>query len=139
MDESEIAKQFIKKHKQLLYKKFVNIGKLSSITDLSSYFMAGSPGAGKTEWSKSFIKSFTEKEPNRTVVRIDPDEIREFLPNYIPKQADIFQGATALGVEKILDYVLRIIKISYLMEHFLIMRFLLKMLNDLSIKEEKWL
>lgn len=107
MDESEIAKQFIKKNKQLLYRKFINIGKLSSITDLSAYFMAGSPGAGKTEWSKSFIKTLIDKEPNRTIVRIDPDEIREFLPNYIPEQADIFQGATALGVEKILDYVLK--------------------------------
>ena len=68
--------------------------------------MAGSPGAGKTEWSKSFIKSYSGKEPSRRIVRIDPDELRAMLPNYEPTSADEFQSGTILAVEKVVDHVI---------------------------------
>ena len=71
----------------------------------SSYFMAGSPGAGKTEFSKGFIKQLQDKEPSRRIVRIDADEIRDILPGYNHKNAWELQSAASLGVEKILDYV----------------------------------
>ena len=56
------------------------------LTDLSKYhqdalpvsvFMAGSPGAGKTEFSKNII-SILEKNNEHKVIRIDGDDIRAF-------------------------------------------------------------
>ena len=46
-----------------------------------SVFMAGSPGAGKTELSKSLIEML-EKDSDRRVVRIDGDEVRRYFPEY---------------------------------------------------------
>lgn len=68
--------------------------------------MAGSPGAGKTEFSKSFIQEFEEKHPPRKIVRIDADDIREFIPAYTKHNSSEVQGAASLGVEKLLDCVL---------------------------------
>ncbi len=70
-----------------------------------SLFMAGSPGAGKTEFSKRLIESF-ESNIKVKIVRIDPDEIRDLLPGYNGKNSNLFQGACSVGVEKIHDYVL---------------------------------
>ncbi|MEK7553737.1 MAG: zeta toxin family protein [Patescibacteria group bacterium] len=69
-----------------------------------SIFMAGSPGAGKTELSKNLV-ALLEKD-NRRIVRIDPDEIREWLPMYIAGKAELFQSGVAVAVEKIHDHVL---------------------------------
>lgn len=107
MDIVQEARKYIKDHKKELCLKFANIDEYPSVIKPYAYFMAGSPGAGKTEWSKFFIKALVEKEPTRKIVRIDPDEIREFIPNYIPEQAHLFQSAVSLGVDKILDYVFK--------------------------------
>src|SRR5476651_463458 len=107
MDIPAEARKYIKSHSMELCLKFADISRYPPYTTPSSFFMAGSPGAGKTEWSKSFIKTLIEKEPQRKIVRIDPDEIRESIPNYIPEQAVLFQSATSLGVEKLLDYVFK--------------------------------
>lgn len=90
----------------------INIAK--KLTDTAIYapeiipistFMAGSPGAGKTEFSKSLIK-ILEGENERRVVRIDGDEIRPFIPSYTGNNSHLFQGAISLIVEKIHDIVL---------------------------------
>lgn len=70
-----------------------------------SIFMAGSPGAGKTEFSKNFIKQFTDYE--KYIVRIEPDEIRGMLPQYCAGKAHLFQTAISIAVEKIHDHVLK--------------------------------
>jgi predicted ABC-type ATPase len=62
-----------------------------------SVFMAGSPGAGKTEASQALVKQFGH------VLRIDPDEIRMRFEEYNGKNAWIFQRATTMIVEKVLD------------------------------------
>ncbi len=106
MGTSEDAKKYIKEHKRELCKKFANLEEYPSVENPSAYFMAGSPGAGKTEFSKSFIKELTEKEAKRKIVRIDADEVRDFIPFYDKTNAYRVQGAAALGVEKLLDCVL---------------------------------
>lgn len=45
-----------------------------------SVFMAGSPGAGKTEASKSLIDRLSHGHPQ--VLRIDPDELRNRFEDY---------------------------------------------------------
>lgn len=66
-----------------------------------SLFMAGSPGAGKTEVSKSLMKRF-ETVP----VRIDADAIRAWCPGYTGPNAHIFQRAANKGVNILYDYAL---------------------------------
>lgn len=69
-----------------------------------SVFMAGSPGAGKTEASIELLA--TVDGPDR-ILRIDPDELRTEFSDYDGSNAWLFQGATSLLVEKIHDLALR--------------------------------
>lgn len=100
------ARDYIKTYKKELCERFAGLKDYPSVKNPSAYFMAGSPGAGKTEFSKSFIKELIDKEPERRIVRIDADEIRDFIPFYDKTNAYRVQGAAALGVEKLLDCVL---------------------------------
>ena len=103
-DEERLANnaiEYIKTNVNLIIKRFADDSLFLSYNNPASVFMAGSPGAGKTEFSKRLIKNF------ETVVRIDPDEIRDILPDYDGKNSFIFQGAASLGVNKLHDYVLK--------------------------------
>lgn len=106
-DVSSAALKYLKENLPLLYEKFADLNKYPPILNPSAYFMAGSPGAGKTEYSKSFIKILCEKEPERKIVRIDPDEIRDIIPYYNRTNANEINSAAFLGVEKLLDFVLK--------------------------------
>lgn len=66
-----------------------------------SVFMAGSPGAGKTEASIELLARF-----GSPVIRIDPDELRSHCPAYRGQNAYLFQGAVSILVEKIHDQAL---------------------------------
>jgi len=68
-----------------------------------SVFMAGSPGAGKTEASKGLILEAGGIPP----VRIDPDELRENFEAYDGSNSWLFQAGTSILVEKIHDLVLK--------------------------------
>ncbi|MDO8481535.1 MAG: zeta toxin family protein [bacterium] len=70
-----------------------------------SIFMAGSPGAGKTEFSRRLIEKQFGAD-TKYIMRIDPDEIRETLPCYAPGKSHIFQSAVSVTVEKIHDHAL---------------------------------
>lgn len=110
MDASEIAakaKRFIKDNKRALCEHFASLEQYPSVRNPSAYFMAGSPGAGKTEYSKSFIRQLQQKFPERKIVRIDADEVRDYIPQYDRTNAEVIQGAAALGVEKLFDCVLK--------------------------------
>ena len=66
-----------------------------------SVFMAGSPGAGKTEASIELIAKI-----GTPVIRIDPDELRNECPGYCGANAYLFQSAVSVLVEKIHDEAL---------------------------------
>jgi UDP-N-acetylglucosamine kinase len=105
--ESEITRQalkYVKDHRKDLIENFASKNKYPPDERPFSIFMAGSPGAGKTEFSKSLIKSL-EQDTEIKIVRIDADEIREMLPQFNGRNADLVQPAAALGVEKLFDYV----------------------------------
>jgi predicted ABC-type ATPase len=66
-------------------------------------FMAGTPGAGKTEFSVKLLNLF-----GNNMVRIDADEIRELMRGigYNGANAEEFQHAATKGVNVLYDYVL---------------------------------
>ncbi len=108
MDEETIKKQaeeFARAHRQQIAKELTDTSVYLSDQIPSSVFMAGSPGAGKTEYSRNFIKLLEEKM-NHRVVRIDADELRERIPGYTGGNSFLFQTAVSLIVERVHDFVL---------------------------------
>ena len=103
--DSENAKEFIKKNKDLLFEKFASNKIYKPNENPISLFMAGSPGAGKTEYSKALIKIV--KSSVNPIVRIDADEIRKMIPQYNGANSDIVQSAASIGVHKLYNYVLK--------------------------------
>lgn len=63
-------------------------------------FMAGTPGAGKTEVAKN-IMAFFDVEP----CRIDADDFRKLIPGYNGANSSLVQPAAAMMVDKVLDVV----------------------------------
>ena len=98
---SDEAIAWVKAHQKAIVQKFAGNYPPTSDTPIS-IFMAGSPGAGKTEFSKSLLLLLREG-----IVRIDPDEVRNFLPHYTPGTAHLFQAAVSIAVEKVHDHVLQ--------------------------------
>ena len=99
------ALEFAKKNKLRIARELTDPNKYKPTDHPVSVFMAGSPGAGKTEFSKNFIQ-ILRKMGISDVVRIDGDEIRQLLPGYTGNNSHLFQGAISLVVEKLHDLVL---------------------------------
>jgi predicted ABC-type ATPase len=104
--EDEIQQAAIQ-HARSIKKKFAK-----SATDKMRYpkeenpvsvFMAGSPGAGKTEASKALLESFDNE-----VIRIDADDYRDEFKKqgYSGDNSWLFQPAVSILVEKIHDLVI---------------------------------
>ena len=72
-----------------------------------SVFMAGSPGAGKTETSKKLLELFAGNYDVSgycsNIIRIDADELRLKFKNYNGPNAELFQAGVSILVEKIHD------------------------------------
>ncbi|WP_440874829.1 zeta toxin family protein [Thalassotalea sp. PLHSN55] len=79
-----------------------------------SVFMAGSPGAGKTETAKSMISQFRQ-EHGVEVVHIENDELRKEFEDYQGLNSPLFQRPATLLVEAIHDRALRK-KVSFLLD-----------------------
>lgn len=94
------ARAYIKEHRDEIIAKF--IAGMESVETPVSIFMAGSPGAGKTEFSK-----YLTERLGGNMVRIDADDVRDMLPQYQGANAYVVHGAAALGVEKVYDFVLK--------------------------------
>lgn len=92
---------YVKQHKKQLIEKLV--GNARPVAKPVSIFMAGSPGAGKTEFSIHLIEEILGAQDK--IVRVDPDEIRLWLPQYVPGKAEYFQDAVTVGVNKLHDYL----------------------------------
>lgn len=95
------AKEFIKQNKVLIIEKFAGKASCVPVSRPISLFMAGSPGAGKTEVSRNLVKEF-ESIP----ILIDADEIRKECPGYVGTNAHLFQKAATKGISILLDYAL---------------------------------
>ncbi len=101
-DNEKIKKdafEFIKNNKQELINYYTSV--CLTVDKPVTLFMAGSPGAGKTEVSKILSKKFLTK-----VMRIDADEIRTWCPGYKGNNAHLFQKSATKGVHILFDYAL---------------------------------
>ncbi len=68
-----------------------------------SVFMAGSPGAGKTESSLNLIARLTNGAP---VLRIDADDLRTRFDTYNGSNSHLFQAATSILADAVHDCAL---------------------------------
>jgi UDP-N-acetylglucosamine kinase len=110
MDDQKIqaaALAFAKKEGKRIAKELTAPSIFSPDEKPISVFMAGSPGAGKTEFSRNIILAVLEDSTQHNVIRIDSDDLRSRLPGYTGGNSYLFQGATSLIVEKIHDHALK--------------------------------
>lgn len=104
MDDSSV--DYVKKHKKELIEKYASLKEYPASTNPVTIFMAGSPGAGKTEFSKSLIQLLHEVDPETRIVRIDPDEIRSDIPGYDGHNSSLVQHGCLVGARNIFYSVL---------------------------------
>lgn len=107
-DDAEIAeraKVFARTLAKELVPKMTNIDMYPPDLNPVSVFMAGSPGAGKTEASKALLNDIEGKD--RKTVCIDPDELRSLFDEYSGDNAALFQPAISILVDKIHDRILK--------------------------------
>lgn len=102
LKQADKAFQWIKTQRKRLIEKFANSSEYVLDTQPISFFMAGSPGAGKTEISKRLVSHFEQKP-----IRIDADEIRGICEGYTGENAHIFQKAAVKGVHILYEYALK--------------------------------
>ena len=95
---------YARKNGKKLALEFTDIESCPPDASPVSVFMAGSPGAGKTEASKALLAAV---EDGSKTVRIDPDELREHFEAYSGCNSWLFHPGTSILVEKIHDMVLR--------------------------------
>lgn len=91
-----------KENKQRLIEDFVSLKKYPKSDKPVVVFMAGSPGAGKTEFVKE-LKKLDNKQLLGKIpyAIIDPDAIRPYLPGYKGDNSYLFQNAVSIGVDKL--------------------------------------
>jgi predicted ABC-type ATPase len=94
------ALAYAKSHRTRIARERTDLYKFPSEERPVSLFMAGSPGAGKTEASMELLSEFD------SILRIDPDDLRVEFPAYEGSNSWLFQGAVALLVERIHDRAL---------------------------------
>ena len=98
------AVQFAKNNKKEIAKRLTDPELYLPDKEPVSVFMAGSPGAGKTEASIELLERYSTD--GIRVLRIDPDDLRREIPGYTGTNSWLFQGAVSILVDKIHDLAL---------------------------------
>lgn len=101
MTINDINLEYAKAHKEEIIQMLIQ-DKTPSLTenDRDAIFMAGSPGAGKTEVALGLADHYDNH------VIIDADEFRKMFPNYNGTNSSDFQKASSWLVEQAFKYVL---------------------------------
>ncbi|MEK7059313.1 MAG: zeta toxin family protein [Patescibacteria group bacterium] len=96
-----LAKQWVKANRRKLIAKFCDMDQYPKASRPITIFMAGTPGAGKTEFSISLLERF-----DSAFVRIDADDIREMMREigYNGTNAEVFQDAANKAVNILFDF-----------------------------------
>lgn len=103
-DILEQAIKFARSNKKKIAKRLTDKSVFVPEENPVSVFMAGSPGAGKTEASLELLEELASEV---RVLRIDPDELRSEFESYQGGNSYLFQGAVSILVEKVHDYALK--------------------------------
>lgn len=98
------AIRFAKANRTRIAREIACVRKYPGEDNPVSVFMAGSPGAGKTEVSKAFIEGI--EDLGWPTLRIDPDDFRKFFPEYTGNNSRLFQRGVNTIVERLHDLVL---------------------------------
>lgn len=101
----EDAIAYAKANRTRIAKALTSIEKFPPENCPVSLFMAGSPGAGKTEFAKALSRAFGDGDSS--VIHIDIDELRTCFPAYTGCNAYLFQSAANLLLERIHDRALK--------------------------------
>lgn len=101
----EKAERFARDNKKVIALRYTDLGKYSSEDEPVSVFMAGSPGAGKTEASQRLLGNFEEMN-GQLIIRIDPDEFRTYFDEYTGSNSYLFHSAVSTLASKIHDVAL---------------------------------
>ena len=91
------ALKYAKAHKRQIVEKYLS--GVPRAENPGSIFMAGSPGAGKTEVSKQLLENLSFA--GQKFVRIDADELRAECPGYNGANSHLFQKAVTFLVHEI--------------------------------------
>lgn len=101
----QAAMEYAKKHRTEIARRLADPAVFVAEASPVSVFMAGSPGAGKTEASIELLK--LKGAEGSKILRIDPDDLRQELPGYTGDNAWLFQRAVTPVVERIHDLALK--------------------------------
>ncbi|HAS6390656.1 TPA: AAA family ATPase [Vibrio vulnificus] len=107
MDDQQVIEKAIreaKAMKKVVAKRLVD--HLPQEEEAVSVFMAGSPGAGKTETARAMIRAF-KSENGLALVHIENDELRKEFEDYQGFNSPLFQRPATLLVEAIHDRALK--------------------------------
>jgi adenylylsulfate kinase-like enzyme len=99
---SEEALRFARSNKKSIARRVADRAIYPPEESPVSVFMAGSPGAGKTEASIALVNLFADA----SILRIDPDELRKEFAAYQGANSWLFQRGVSVLVEKIIDHAL---------------------------------
>ncbi len=97
----QVAIEFAKAHKKEIAKELTSKNRFPPDARPVSVFMAGSPGAGKTESSRRLIERFSSD--GHSILRIDADDLRPRFSGYTGKNSTLFQYATSILADKMQD------------------------------------
>jgi UDP-N-acetylglucosamine kinase len=99
----DAALAFARKNKKSICSERTNSAEFVPDEFPVSVFMAGSPGAGKTESSMELVAEFEARPKGTRILRIDPDDLRCLFPGYDGSNSYLFQGAVSTLVDRMLD------------------------------------
>src|SRR5258707_15796824 len=99
LDEQQLqeeAVEYARRNKKAIARELTDPAIFKPEANSVAVFMAGSPGAGKTESSKELLAELESKEPKARILRVDPDDLRCRFPSYTGKNSYLFQGAISI-------------------------------------------
>ena len=101
------AEEYARKNKKRIARSLTSKDEFPPEVDVQpiTLFMAGAPGAGKTEMSMALLKE-VEEQGGHPILRIDPDDLRCKFEKYDGENSWLFQKAVTILVEKMVDFAI---------------------------------